>query len=72
MVKIFQGDCRTVENDMNSWMEVYHPRIVDVKHSAIYLEKEHTVQLLLAVFYDSKSETQRVEYRMFGHGQPKT
>jgi hypothetical protein len=67
MVKIFRGDCHTVESDINSWMEVYHPRVVDAKHSVTYLDKEHSVLLIVIVFYEAKSETEKVEYRMFGH-----
>jgi hypothetical protein len=72
MVKIFQGDCPTVENDMNSWIEVYHPRIVDIKQSIFQLEREHSFLLILTVLYEAHSETERVEYRIIGqhHDKP--
>jgi hypothetical protein len=69
MVKIFKGECHTVENDLNNWIEVYHPRIVDVKQSVIHIDKEHRIELILTVFYDAKSETGKVEYRIFKHGE---
>jgi hypothetical protein len=65
MVKIFQGDCHSVETDMNNWIDVYSPVIHDVKQSTIYLEKEHSILLILSVFYESKSETEKVRYQMY-------
>ena len=65
MVKIFQGNCHTVESDMNSWVDVYRPVIRDVKQSIIYLEKEHSILLILTVFFESKSETEKVRYQMY-------
>ena len=66
MVKIFQGDCQTVETDMNSWIEVYHPKIVDTKQSIFQLEREHSFLLILTVLYEARSETERVEYKIYG------
>ena len=66
MVKIFNGECHAVETDMNNWIDVYHPRIVDVKQSVIHIEKEHRCELILTVFFEAKSETEKVEYRMYG------
>ncbi len=71
MVRIFQGDCQTVESDMNSWIEVYHPRIVDVKQSIFPVEHEHTFVLVLTVLYEATSETEKVEYRIYGSHQEK-
>ncbi len=71
MVKIFQGDCQTVENDMNSWIEVYRPKIVDVKQSIFQVEREHSFVLVLTVLYEAKSETEKVEYRIYGPHQEK-
>jgi len=65
MVKIFQGDCHSVETDMNNWIEVYNPRIQDVKQSIIFLEKEHNTLLTLTVLYESTSSTEKVKYRLF-------
>jgi hypothetical protein len=64
MVKIFQGDCHTVETDMNNWVEVYHPHIVDIKQSIFQLEREHSFLLILTVLYEARSETDKVEYRV--------
>ena len=66
MVKIFKGEPHAVETDFNTWVDVYHPRIVDTKQSVVHVEKEHRVELLLSVFYDARSETQKVEYRIYG------
>ncbi len=66
MVKIFQGDCRTVETDMNSWIEVYRPKIVDMKQAIFQVEREHSFILVLTVLYEAKSETEKVEYRIYG------
>ena len=66
MVKIFQGDCHAVETDMNNWIEVYKPAIRDIKQSVIHRDKEHTVLLILTVLFESKSEADKVQYRMFG------
>ncbi len=71
MVKIFQGDCQSVENDMNSWIEVYRPKIVEVKQSIFQVEREHSFVLVLTVLYEAKSETDKVEYRIYGPHQEK-
>ena len=65
MVKIFTGECHAVETDYNNWAEVYHPHIIDVRQSVIYQEKEHAVQMVLTVFFEAKSETEKVEYRIY-------
>ena len=65
MVKIFQGDCRSVQKDINSWIDVYHPKIRDIKQSVVLMEKEHNIILVLTVFYEAESETEKVEYSMF-------
>ena len=64
MVKIFQGDCHTVESEINTWIDVYRPVIHDVKQSIIYLEKEHGILLIMTVFFESKSETEKVRYQL--------
>lgn len=71
MVKIFQGDCQTVETAMNDWIDVYHPRIVDIKQSIHHLEREHSFILILTVLYEAKSETEKVEYKIYGAHQEK-
>ncbi|HUV08333.1 MAG TPA: hypothetical protein VMX75_11430 [Spirochaetia bacterium] len=65
MVKIFQGDCHSVENDMNNWMDVYKPRIQEIKQSVIHIEKEHCVMLILTVLFEAESETRKVEYSLY-------
>ena len=65
MVKIFQGDCHTVESDMNNWIDVYRPVIRDVKQSIINLERDHRILLILTVFFESKSETEKVRYQLY-------
>ena len=62
MVKIFQGDYQTVQRDVNNWIEVYDPVIVDFRQSMCVME--HHVIVLLTFTYDSKSETQKVQYRI--------
>lgn len=62
MVKLFQGDVLTVQRDVDSWIEVYKPRIVDFKQSLIVLE--HNLIVLLSFLYDAESETARVEYKV--------
>jgi hypothetical protein len=62
MVKLFQGDAQSVQNDVNSWIEVFQPKITDFKQSLIVLE--HNLIVLLTFLYESKSETGRVEYKM--------
>ena len=65
MVKIFQGDFRSVQKDINGWIEVYHPRIRDIKQSVVLMEKEHNIILVITVIYEADSETEKVEYSMF-------
>ncbi len=62
MVKIFQGDYQSVQRDVNNWIEVYDPVIVDFEQSMCVME--HHVIVLLTFTYDSKSETQKVQYRI--------
>ncbi len=71
MVKIFQGDCQTVETDMNNWIDVYRPKIVDIRQSIHHLEREHSVVLILTVLYEARSETEKVEYKIYGAHQEK-
>ena len=62
MVKIFQGDYQTVERDVNNWVEVYKPAIIDFKQSMSVME--HNIIVLLTFRYEAKSETQKVQYRI--------
>jgi hypothetical protein len=62
MVKVFQGDVQSVQNDVNSWVEVYRPAITDFKQSLIVLE--HNIIIVLTFLYEARSETTRVEYKL--------
>lgn len=62
MVKIFQGDYQTVQNDVSSWIEVYEPHIKDFKQSMVVLE--HNIIVLLTFVYEPTSATQRVQYKV--------
>ncbi len=61
MVKVFQGEVQSVQNDVNSWIEVYQPSITDFKQSLIVLE--HNIIVVLTFLYETRSETTRVEYK---------
>jgi hypothetical protein len=62
MVKIFQGDYQTVQRDVNNWIEVYKPTINDFEQSLVVME--HNIIVLLTFLYETKSETQKVQYRI--------
>jgi hypothetical protein len=62
MVKLFQGDCQTVQNDVNNWIEVYKPQITGFQQSMLVME--HSIVILLTFLYESKSETSKVEYKL--------
>ena len=62
MVKLFQGDWQLVQNDVNSWIEVYQPVIADFRQSMIVME--HTIVVLLTFLYESKSDVPKVEYKL--------
>ncbi len=62
MVKLFQGDCQTVQNDVNSWIEVYKPQITAFQQSMLVME--HSIVILLTFLYEAKSETTGVEYKL--------
>ena len=62
MVKVFQGEVQSVQNDVNSWIEVYQPSISDFKQSLIVLE--HNIIIVLTFLYEARSGTTRVEYKL--------
>lgn len=62
MVKIFQGDYQTVQRDVSNWIEVYSPHITDFKQSMAVLE--HNIIVLLTFIYETRSETQKVQYKV--------
>ena len=62
MVKLFQGDCQSVQNDVNNWIEVYKPVIQDFRQSMITME--HSIIILLTFLYEAKPETAKVEYKL--------
>jgi hypothetical protein len=61
MVKLFQGDVQSVQEDANSWIEVYQPAITDFKQSLIVLE--HNIIIVLTFLYEARSESTKVEYK---------
>jgi hypothetical protein len=62
MVKVFQGDVQSVQNDVNGWIEVYQPVISDFKQSLIVLE--HNIIIVLTFLYEARSQTGKVEYKL--------
>jgi hypothetical protein len=62
MVKLFQGDWQSVQNDVNSWIEVYKPEITDFRQSMIVMER--SIVVLLTFLYEEKSDTSKVEYKI--------
>jgi len=62
MIKIFQGDYQSVQKDVNNWIEVYSPEILDFKQSMCPLE--HNIIVLLTFYYERKSGPEKVRYRM--------
>ncbi|MBN1834784.1 MAG: hypothetical protein JW820_02975 [Spirochaetales bacterium] len=62
MIKLFQGDYQSVQNDVNNWIEVYKPRILEFRQSLILME--HNLIVLLTFLYQSESETEKVEYKI--------
>ena len=62
MVKIFQGDYQSVQRDVNSWIEVYSPKIIDFKQSICLME--HNIIVLLTFSYEAKAGPDKVQYRM--------
>jgi hypothetical protein len=62
MVKLFQGDCQTVQNDVDTWFEVYKPQITGFQQSMLIME--HSIVILLTFLYESKSEIPKVEYKL--------
>ena len=69
MVKIFQGDYLTVEKDINSWMEVYSPKIIDIKQSVVLMQKEHDIVLLVTIIYEPKDASNKVGYKIYKEKQ---
>jgi hypothetical protein len=62
MIKIFQGDYQSIQRDVNNWIEVYNPKILDIKQSMCPME--HNVIVLLTFSYETRSGTEKVQYRM--------
>ena len=70
MVKIFQGEHKQVESDVNNWIEVFNPRILDIKQSTVLMHEQHSVVLILTVLYEGKSGSQKVEYKIHDTSSP--
>ena len=62
MIKLFQGDCQSVQNDVNTWIEVYKPVITQFKQSMLVVE--HSIVILLTFLYEARSEQGKVEYKI--------
>jgi hypothetical protein len=62
MIKIFQGDYQTVQKDVNNWIEVYSPEILDFKQSMCPME--HNIIVLLSFSYKIKAGPGKVQYRV--------
>lgn len=62
MIKLFMGDCQSVQSDVNTWIEVYHPVISDFKQSMLVME--HSIVILLTFLYEAKSDSGKVEYKI--------
>jgi len=62
MIKLFQGDCQSVQNDVNTWIEVYKPVITQFKQSMLVVE--HSIVILLTFLYEARSEPGKVEYKI--------
>jgi hypothetical protein len=62
MIKIFQGDYQSVQRDVNNWLEVYNPKILDFKQSMCPME--HNVIVLLTFSYEAKLGSDKVQYRI--------
>ena len=62
MVKIFQGDFQSVQRDINNWIDVYRPKILDFKQSMCVME--HSIIVLLTFSYETKSGPEKVQYRL--------
>ena len=62
MIKIFQGDYQSIQRDVNNWIEVYNPKILDFKQSMCPME--HNIIVLLTFSYEKKSGPDKVQYRM--------
>jgi hypothetical protein len=62
MIKIFQGDYQTVQSDVNTWIDVYNPMIVQMQQSMVAWE--HTIVILLTILYEEREISSKVEYKM--------
>jgi hypothetical protein len=62
MIKIFQGGYQTVQSDVNTWIDVYNPRILQMQQSMVAME--HTIVILLTILYEEQEASSKVEYKM--------
>lgn len=60
MIKIFQGAFQAVQSDINQWIEVYNPKILDFKQSMVIME--HTLVILITIFYEEARDKSKVSY----------
>lgn len=60
MIKIFQGAYQAVQSDINQWIEVYNPKILDFKQSMVIME--HTLVILITILYEETLDKSKVSY----------
>lgn len=60
MIKIFQGAFQAVQSDINQWIEVYNPKILDFKQSMVIME--HTLVILITIHYEEARDKSKVSY----------
>jgi len=60
MIKIFQGAFQAVQSDINQWIEVYNPKILDFKQSMVIME--HTLVILITILYEESRDKSEVSY----------
>ena len=60
MIKIFQGAWQPVQSEINQWIEVYNPNILDFKQSMVIME--HTLVILITILYEETRDKSKVSY----------
>ncbi len=67
MFKLFQGEYQKVQADLDTWVDVYKPKILDFKQSMVVME--HNVVVLLTVCYEAVTDTEKVQYKIAGYNK---
>jgi hypothetical protein len=65
MLKLFQGEYQKVQADVDTWVDVYKPKILDFRQSMVVME--HNIVVLLTVLYETVTETEKVQYKISGY-----